>query len=64
MTENPEMSVPAPSAIESIAIVDDDLAPLTTQHLVDGNSQLLSLTSVLDEAGALTLSDADLQPTH
>ena len=57
MTENPETSVPAPSAIESIAIVDDDLAPLTTDHLVDDNSQPLSLTSVLNAAGLRDLEE-------
>lgn len=55
MTEESVTRGPTPSAIESIAIVDDDLAPLTTEQLVDDNSQLLPLTSVLDEAGLLDL---------
>ena len=55
MTEESDTSVLAPSAIESIAIVDDDLAPLTADHLVDDDSQPLSLTSVLDPDGRLDL---------
>ena len=57
MTEETQTDVPAPSAIEAIAIVDDDFAPLTAEHLIDDNSQVLPLTSVLDEAGLLDLKN-------
>ena len=51
MTEESDTAVSIPSAIDSIAIVDDDFAPLTAGQLVDDNSQLLTLAGVLDEAG-------------